>query len=112
MFSIYIIFEFCFRVANSFVMNPLMASRGKKVFKKETIHQDLKSKYKMIPVHKDAFGKFNELTESLQISRAVQKNPGDCIIFSLLKRFYSVNVEITEFVIMKCFLFEKLRNKN
>ena len=48
MFSIYIIFEFCFRVANSFVMNPLMASRGKKVFKKETIHQDLKSKYKMI----------------------------------------------------------------
>ena len=77
MFSIYIIFEFCFRVANSFVMNPLMASRGKKVFKKETIHQDLKSKYKMIPVHKDDFGKFNELTESLEISRAVQKNPGE-----------------------------------
>ena len=58
-------------------MNPLMASRGKKVFKKETIHQDLKSKYKMIPVHKDDFGKFNELTESLEISRAVQKNPGE-----------------------------------
>ena len=89
-----------------------MAPPGKKVLKKETNQKDLKSKYIMIPVLKDDFGKFNELTESLQISRAVQKNPGDCIIFSLLKRFYSVNVEITEFVIMKCILFEKLRNKN
>ena len=63
----------------------------------------------MIPVLKDDFGKFNKLTESLQISRAVQKNPGDCIIVSLLNRFYSDNVEINEFVMMKYIFFDKLK---